>query len=345
MPDHVLDGVLERFATRGPEFGGGLANHGPMAAEALVAMGRGEEVERWSEWYSEHLIDPPDARNPIAPEAWPEALGDMRRAGDWIAYFRRALAEAPWRDVLDTWIGRLGPGIIAGATHGVLRVAHAVRALDRAETPQRIDELALGLAYWAARYQLIPDAAVAAAPLSVGDALARLSPLEAGANRTGLIFKVVGRLTAENIEGAAGLVRVDDSAVDAFVSDVTATFVRQYVANAPAAGVAFIHTVTAPSALRSLAPHLQPETLRRTMRYAWQACAAIYVAYGREPAPAIAAGDAVPDRDDLIAQAVAARDEHAIKFTEACLKEHAIRPDPAFLLAARDACERLAVRD
>lgn len=343
MADDAIDGVLARFAARGPEFGGGLANHGPMAAEALVTLGRGDDVERWSEWYARQLIDPPDARNPIAPGAWREALGDMRRAGDWSVFFRRELAASPWRDVLDTWVARLGPGIMAGATHGVLRVAHAVRSLDRAETPQRIDELALGLAYWAARYQVIPDAPAANAGLRAADALARLRPLDADAKRTGLIFKVAGAVPPEYIEAAADLVDVTLD-VDAFVSDVTSVFVRQYIANAAPHGIGFVHTVTAPSALRSLAPHLRPETTRAAMRYAWQACAAIYVAYGRDPAPPLP--DVAPPTDigDLIDQAVAARDEHVIKFTEACLKEHAARPDPAFLIAVGDAVRRYVRR-
>ena len=32
----ALDDVLNRFATTGPEYGSGLSNHGPMAAEALA---------------------------------------------------------------------------------------------------------------------------------------------------------------------------------------------------------------------------------------------------------------------------------------------------------------------
>jgi hypothetical protein len=47
------------------------------------------------------------------------------------------------------------------------------------------------------------------------------------------------------------------------------------------------------------------------------------------------------DKRDLIEQAVAARDEHAIKFTEACLREHRISPDPAFIVATRDVVVRL----
>jgi hypothetical protein len=47
------------------------------------------------------------------------------------------------------------------------------------------------------------------------------------------------------------------------------------------------------------------------------------------------------DPGNLIEQAVVARDEHAIKFTEACLKEHRITGDSAFVVAARDVVVRL----
>lgn len=40
MPD-VLDDAYEQLHTKGPEFGGWLSNHGPMAADALLRLGRG----------------------------------------------------------------------------------------------------------------------------------------------------------------------------------------------------------------------------------------------------------------------------------------------------------------
>jgi hypothetical protein len=46
------------------------------------------------------------------------------------------------------------------------------------------------------------------------------------------------------------------------------------------------------------------------------------------------------DVADLIEQAIASRDEHAIKFTEACLREHRLAPDPAYIAAIRDAVTR-----
>ena len=40
-------------------------------------------------------------------------------------------------------------------------------------------------------------------------------------------------------------------------------------------------------------------------------------------------------------RAVASGDEHAIKFREACLREHRISGDPAFIAAVRDAVNRM----
>jgi hypothetical protein len=54
------------------------------------------------------------------------------------------------------------------------------------------------------------------------------------------------------------------------------------------------------------------------------------------------AADAV-DEDDLIDRTVAARDEHAIKFVEACLREYRLSREVAFIVAARDAIARLGV--
>ena len=46
----------------------------------------------------------------------------------------------------------------AAAFHGVLRTGHATRALRQRETAARRNELAVGLGYWAARYEELPTA-------------------------------------------------------------------------------------------------------------------------------------------------------------------------------------------
>jgi hypothetical protein len=62
----------------------------------------------------------------------------------------------PWPDVLDVWVARLASGMSGAATHGVIRTAHAVRALARRKTPERLGELARGLGYWASSYEELP---------------------------------------------------------------------------------------------------------------------------------------------------------------------------------------------
>jgi hypothetical protein len=51
-------------------------------------------------------------------------------------------------------VASLAPGILAGTTHGVIRVSHAVRALLAGPGgAATVTELGRGLAFWAARMQ------------------------------------------------------------------------------------------------------------------------------------------------------------------------------------------------
>ena len=92
----------------------------------------------------------------IRREDWRGALSERSRFADWSVFFGEELREAPWREVLDRWMGRLAPGFCAAATHGVIRVGHAVRRLADSETPPRLRELADAFASWAATYQELP---------------------------------------------------------------------------------------------------------------------------------------------------------------------------------------------
>jgi hypothetical protein len=140
----VMDEALEMFARTGPEYAGGLANHGPMAAEALVSLGRHESVISWVEKYKlNNLRSQPEAHTKISHENWQNALGDFNRAGDWIAFFNRELKETSWRSVLGQWLVRLAPGLVAAAAHGLIRTGHAARSLAHKETEGRRQELAL----------------------------------------------------------------------------------------------------------------------------------------------------------------------------------------------------------
>ena len=127
-----------------------------------------------------------------------------------------------------------------------------------------------------------------------------------------------------------------------FTVDLLEAFVRVYLANARSRGsvITFIHGVTGPGAVYLMAACLLPDIGRIALRYAWQAAAALYAAIGREIDST--AYDADEESvDDLITLAVETGDEHAIKFTEVCLRAYRIDPRPIFLVAARHAVEQL----
>jgi hypothetical protein len=345
MPE-TIDQALDILHRTGPEFGGGLSNHGPMVAEALVALGRPEAVAGWVDGYRTRLQDRPGSQHAIATAEWQKALGDFQRAGDWITLFDGELSDTLWPEVVKTWVPRLAPGLMAGATHGLIRTAHAVRSLAGGETPQRIHELAQGLAYWAARFQTLPGSPSGKdAGHSPGEAIEHVQRIHGPNFRArGLIFEQVKGLDKEpSFAGVVDLVSTEGDLL-AFVSSLTETFAGVYLAN-QAHLIAFVHAVTAPSALRILAPYLREGDARLAARYAWQACAAVYAWYDTS-SPQSGSALAAPDEpfDELIDRAIATGDVHAIKFAEVCLREYRANPKPIYLVAARDGSDRLGTR-
>ncbi len=339
----TFDDALEIVHRTGPEFGRGLSNHAPMGAEAMVAMGRSDAIVPWVEDYLPQLMPAPESVEPVPREGWREALGDVRRVADWVAFFDRELAEAPWQSVLSEWTPRLAPSIIAAATHGLLRTAHATRSLAESESAPRLHELAQGLGYWAARYQELPGSpSPDDAAMLPSDAVRKLRRVHGpGFEGQGLIFEELRGLDGEpEFESAIGLSGPGDD-LPAFLSDLTETFAGLYLVN-DSSPIAFVHTVTAPSSLRLISPYIDEADARVAARYAWQACAAVYAWYGvSEPGRRDAREPLDHDRDDLIDSALHAAGPHTIKFTEACLREYAINPSPVYLAAARDAATRV----
>ncbi len=87
---------------------------------------------------------------------------------------------------------------------------------------------------------------------------------------------------------------------------------------------------------------VEPEAAaqRPASLYAWQAAAGIYARYAQtkfEPTE----GHANPTPEELIDRAVSNGSAHAIKFTEVCLREWKLNPQPVYLAAALDSTERL----
>ena len=151
-----LDAALDLLRETGPEFGAGYSNHGPMATEALVALGRGEEAVPWVLSYRANLEDLPSPRQRLGDIGHQEALGRFDLFPEWLDLIRAQVTELGWRTAVARLVPTLAEGLSGAAMHGLIRTAHAVRALERWETPERLEELSRALAYWAARYQALP---------------------------------------------------------------------------------------------------------------------------------------------------------------------------------------------
>ncbi len=353
VDDRALDEVLEMLHAQEPKSKQGLSTHAPMVAETLCTLGFADRAKAWVERYDAPLIDIPLPGRRIDRDRWGDALGpstrgasweaELARFGDWRVFFDEELRGARWQAVLDVWVARLAPGLAAAATHGVIRTAHAVRALSRSETPPRRAELARGLAYWAAAYEELPASVGTASTTDFAAALVQLplySKQVGGAPRGNIVsgLREVGKLAG--FASARDLIATPAD-LDAGLSALSSLFARVYLQHGTRGhAVAFVHAITGPCALRRIAPHVSSGTARLALPYAWQAAAAIYTAYARQDHPPVAAEPKLAPKE-LAARAIENGNDHAIKVTETLLAEHRLRPDPEYLAAAEDAVARL----
>lgn len=338
-PTGVLDEAYGRLHGTGPEFGQRLSNHGPMATEALVRMGRGERVHAWLDRYLDRLEDLPRGTAPLAADEWREALGVGERTGDWLHFFAVETQRTPWRELLATWWPRLLPGIAAGATHGVIRTGHAVRALLEAETAPRVDELGQALGYWAARWQPVPTPT----PRGTLDPDAAIAGIPRIAEQEGIIRERLPRVVAlPGWEAAETALRpagdVDD--VPRALEAIADAAVRRYAGYAHGDPILLVHSATAPSAVLLALPALPKDQWQPSLAASWAATAAITSAYAPvDPAPAEQLAPTPASPEDAAGIAVAHGDEHVIKLTEAALRAHARGAGDAALTAAARAAQ------
>ncbi len=331
------DDALDELAPYGIELNNSNFNHAPMVAEALCALGHPEAVTPWVERYRERMQLRSAAGEPIRGDGWQDALGQRERFADWALFFKNELEEAAWSIVLDQWVARLAPGFCAAATHGVIRLGHAVRAMAQAESPSRRRELADALASWAATWQRLPESnTMPLATLPLAEAITRVPLVPPARRLAGNIVSGLGVL-GDFPQFLPVIGWLDSSGpIAPQIAEMTELFTRVALANVrgiPTA-IAFVHAVTSPAALGNIVPHVREATARNALRYAWQTGCGLYACYGSGTAFAEPVVRCDKDQQQLTEQAIANGDEHVIKFTEACLSRHAVAPSPAYLAAA-----------
>jgi hypothetical protein len=330
-----LDDALDEIAPYGVDLKNGNSNHAPMVVEALCALGRPEAVRPWLARYRERMQPRPAPAEPIGSDDWRSALGRRGRFSDWALFFADELDEDPWPNVLERWVTRLAPGFCAAATHGVIRVGHAVRGIAERETPSRRRELADALAGWAATWRQLPVAGPANGVLSPSQAIARAPVVPPERRLPGNIAAALAVLgDFPEFSPVIGMIDAEGP-VAPLIAELTELFARVYLTNARdiPTTIAFIHAVTSHAALGNIAPHVSETTARTALRFAWQSGCALYACYGGvAPAETVEPHD--EKKEQLAERAIANGDEHVIKFTEACLNRHAVAASAAYLGAA-----------
>jgi Questin oxidase-like len=334
-----LDDALDRLRGTGPQVVRGMdPNHGPMVVEALIALGRASVAPQWAEQYRQRLGTLAAATSPVTTETWREALGVGARFPDWIAFFNRRLAGSPWQKVLEEWLPRLVPAIVTAGMHGLIRTAHAARALSRGSTPLRVDEMGVALAYWCSYY-----GALAGAPQMIGDldlrsAIADVPRIMRGRQRTGIPRQFVYEMSGKAELITAVQAASEPQSVTEAISTFSEAGARLYLANRSRYPLIFIHAVTAPAAFRLLLPHMTPETQRAALGYFWQSQAAMIAAYGEDSDAVDSALQSLPSTSwtELVDRCIEDADPHSIKFVEASERESRARPSAAYMAAVLD---------
>jgi len=193
------------------------------------------------------------------------------------------------------------------------------------------------LASWAATYQELPmNGHEANGVLTPREAITRVPtvPLDRRA-RAGNITTSLAML--DDLPEFAPVIGLIDTTGDLapLIDELTEVFARVYLANAHdiRSTIAFIHGVTSPAALGNIAPLVGDRTARAALRYAWQSGCGLYACFGGETAMIEEIEPPKADADELAERAIAHRDEHVIKFTEACLHRHSLDPSPVYLAA------------
>lgn len=315
---------IEEAHRYGAVYRGGLASHYPMAIAALDAMGgTDEDLARFDARYLPQLE--PIQPAVVAIQEGDEAahLGSPRAFPEWVAYFSTAIARDGADAVLRRWVDRFAPAVAAGAFHGAIRTAFALESEAR-------DELAHGLAYWAAAYRTLPLTPQPAGKLSPDEVLDAVSrdPAYAG-NRPGSRSIIENTLTAARGAGfAAHAASLDPSQLS--LDAIARAVLRAYAASG---NFTLLHGVTGIHAFRLLSPFASvPQAALLDL---WGAALAAYMGAGAPPPEGWGLkGDDTLDWPGIHARAVRREDEHDIKLAYSCWREWQHRGDDLYRRAA-----------
>jgi Questin oxidase-like len=319
----MLKPLLTQARGYHPEYRGGLSNHLSMTLVALERMGASPaRLQRYTNGYLKNMEPAPPPGNAIDQSNWQDRLGDAEAFADYLGFFQREVARLSARAAIRAYLPKLARGVAAAAFHPLIRTAYGIIGDDSAE-------VAVGLAYWASRYMMLPKQGPviehAAAELPPGDdPVALLLTLR---QQPDLAFKSnPDNLIDRELAEAASHPRFGAIARALGIDDLTFDRLRHAAALLYLATDDFsaLHGVTGLHAARILAD-LAPDPRAYTAQL-WRVLLTLYLALDRPalPEPAAVAGlvnAPLPDWNKILSTAVENDDEHAIKLAFTCLAE------------------------
>lgn len=335
-----LDQALTRTHPYSFEYGTGLTSHASMVAGALDALGHSALIEAFLDVYLPRLELLGEGRE-IPRDGQSRALGSGR-GEDWLRTLAVELESVSWRDLLRSRLPQLLPGALGASMHGLDRLAHAVRSLEKEDSAERRTELLFGLAYWASRYTELPADAGLRAEKGRGPAvvLRELDPVPLQSSQLETISEAMGCL-AKELGYCASLERadLDSGSASEFLSGLYAEASGQYLGH-PRARLPYLHGIVGASAFRDLIPYLEADQVPLGLGAALQCVTSIHSLYGQaeeEFSPDSEMQRLSGSWDEMRYRAACSVEEHVIELTEICWREDQIRPDERFRMAAADA--------
>lgn len=316
-PEALYDQALLGLLSYGPEYGDQLSNHGPMAAEALANLGVHDHL-------SALVTDQATFLEPVG-----EQYSDVIGPGNG----RRHL-----REHVPALVHKAG----SQAGHGLLRTAHAVRALERRDSEPRRRELLAALAYWS-------EGAALNSPRRLGQGrdnapgedlvgtINSLPRLEAHERTPGLL--VFDLMTASAKPAVnAGLSRLVS------VADDPDQLRKRFETTAAAAAAtmplnvgleqfALLHGITVSNMATVLIPHLDADARAELEAAVVGFVASAVVAFDHRQLSADEGPDVTVPLNELVQQAVERLDPHYLKLADTVTTLTATTGDPVFARA------------
>lgn len=328
--EQALDRALERIHLTSATWRGNLANHAPMAVDALVELSRADAIPSFFEAYGPNL-EPDAPKPPRRLDDWTVHLGERAAAPRLTAHFEALLVDAPIARVLNDVLPVLMYGVLGGSLHGLIRLGHAMAAFERHDTPFRRREVAHALGYWASEHLALEGSIGAEPRIGAADALAALSPMPDSLRVEGIITDRAAAAANSPVFhreiAAIDLGGPVEATLDALLRAAATWLVEE-----PASQFTYLHAITGTSALRGLLSYFTDDAARREgLGHYVHALAAIRAMSRRppigrsvQPAPLL----------QLIEVAVASCDDHKIKLAAAVSRENVRLGDGRLLAAA-----------